>query len=274
MLLGRLVVLASCLAAAACYSPPEPDCGFTCGPNGACPADYTCAADRHCHRHGTPASLVCGTVDAGSDAPAGPHGRATEPTNNMTGVGVDVMPTAVIDQAVTGVDDTSVTMIDGSGAPVPGHADAPSGTMAIRFTPTFQLAGNTRFTVSISSAVLGSSGLPVGLFAWSFTTGGDVVPPHVVFVDPSPGATMVGPGTAISVDFDEVVQGVDTTSFTITDGVTPVVGTISTTGGHSYVFTPNAALAAATTYTVDLSTAIHDVTGNALVDYSFMFTTQ
>ena len=75
-------------------------------------------------------------------------------------------------------------------------------------------------------------------------------------------------------DFDEVVQGVDTTSFTITDGVTPVTGTISTTGGHSYVFSPATALAAATSYVVDLSPAIHDATGNALVDYSWMFTTQ
>src|SRR5690349_12902271 len=97
-MLGRLLALAAC--AASCYNPPEPDCGFVCGPNNACPADYTCAADRHCHRNGTPASLVCGT-DAGiGDAPAGPHVLTTQPVNNMTGVAVDVVPTAVIDQAI------------------------------------------------------------------------------------------------------------------------------------------------------------------------------
>ncbi len=274
MLLGRLVVVASCVAAAACYSPPEPDCGFACGPNNACPADYTCAADRHCHRNGTPAGLVCAAPDAGVDGPAAPRVLATEPSDHMTGVAVDVVPTAVIDQAVTGVDDTSVTMTGSGGTAVAGHADAPTGTMAIRFRPTLQLPGNVTYTVSISAAVLGSTGVPLGPYSWSFTTGADVVPPHVVFVDPAPGATGVGAGTAISIDFDEVVMGVDTTSFTITDGVTPVAGAISTTGGHSYVFTPATALAATTAYTVDLSTAIHDAAGNALVDYSFMFTTQ
>ena len=274
MLLGRLVVTASCLGLAACYSPPEPDCGFVCGPENTCPADYTCAADRHCHRNGAPATLVCATPDAGIDAPAPPHVLATQPSNGVTGVAVDVVPTAVVDQAITGVDDTSVTMTAAGGAMVAGHADAPSATMAIRFTPALQLAANTTFTVAISAQVFGSTGLPLGPYSWSFTTGGDVVPPHVTFVDPPPGATQVGVGTALSVDFDEVVTGVDTASFTVTDGVTPVAGTITTNGGHSYVFAPSAPLAAATTYVVDLSPAIHDGAGNALVDYSYMFTTQ
>ena len=273
MLLGRLVVTASCLAAAACYSPPEPDCGFACGPNNTCPADYACAADRHCHRNGAPASLVCGTLpDAAVDTPAAPRVLATEPANNTTGVAVNVVPTAVIDQAIVQFDPLDVDMTDAGGAHVEGHGDAPTGTMAVRYLPSYQLAANTKFTVTISSAVLATSG-PVGPYAWSFTTGGDNIAPHAVFVDPAPGATMVGTGTVISVDFDEVVTGVDTTSFTVTDGVTPVVGTITTTGGHSYVFTPAAPLAALTAYTVDLSAAIHDSTGNALVDYSYMFTT-
>ena len=73
---------------AGCYSPPEPDCGFVCGPGGACPADYTCASDHQCHRNGAAASLTpdagaalaadaeaslaaedSGALDAGSDTP-------------------------------------------------------------------------------------------------------------------------------------------------------------------------------------------------------------
>ncbi len=68
------VALALCAALtgaiiASCYSLPEPQCGFLCGPNGACPADYTCAPDHHCHKNGSPESLVCGTPDAAVDAP-------------------------------------------------------------------------------------------------------------------------------------------------------------------------------------------------------------
>ena len=66
--MGRILcLLALGLAPIACYRPPEPDCGFVCGPGGACPADYTCGRDKRCHRDGTPASLVC-DVDAGVDA--------------------------------------------------------------------------------------------------------------------------------------------------------------------------------------------------------------
>ena len=48
----------------ACYDVPRPACGFVCGPDGACPDGYRCAADRSCHRDGAPADLVCVTPDA------------------------------------------------------------------------------------------------------------------------------------------------------------------------------------------------------------------
>ena len=47
-----------------CYAIPTPDCGFICGPGGACPDGTTCADDHRCHRNGAPADLVCSTVDA------------------------------------------------------------------------------------------------------------------------------------------------------------------------------------------------------------------
>lgn len=74
-----LLVGLAVLVGPGCYDPPKPDCGFVCGPGGACPDDYTCAADNRCHRNGTPASLMCATSpdarpdttsgDAGIDAP-------------------------------------------------------------------------------------------------------------------------------------------------------------------------------------------------------------
>jgi hypothetical protein len=63
------------LALPACYDVPQPDCGFRCGPDGACPEDYTCSTtDGRCHLNGTPASLVCGSAagDAGIDAQLAP----------------------------------------------------------------------------------------------------------------------------------------------------------------------------------------------------------
>jgi hypothetical protein len=74
---GRLLAVgvgvASVLALAfgaivpACYTAPEPICGFVCGPGGACPDDYTCMGDSRCHLNGAP-MMSCGPVDAGVDA--------------------------------------------------------------------------------------------------------------------------------------------------------------------------------------------------------------
>src|SRR5262249_32491912 len=44
---------------AACYNPPEPDCGFICGQGSACPQDYTCHTDNFCHRNGSPPGTGC-----------------------------------------------------------------------------------------------------------------------------------------------------------------------------------------------------------------------
>jgi hypothetical protein len=65
----RLVPLGVALALAgamitACYDVPRPDCGFICGPGGACPEGYSCASDMRCHRNGTSPDLVCASPDA------------------------------------------------------------------------------------------------------------------------------------------------------------------------------------------------------------------
>jgi hypothetical protein len=57
------------LALPGCYDVPRPECGFRCGPDEACPEDYTCnPSDGRCHLDGAPPSLVCGPVDPPIDA--------------------------------------------------------------------------------------------------------------------------------------------------------------------------------------------------------------
>jgi hypothetical protein len=57
------------LALLGCYDVPKPECGFRCGPSGACPEDYTCSpSDGRCHLNGSPSSLVCGAGEAPADA--------------------------------------------------------------------------------------------------------------------------------------------------------------------------------------------------------------
>jgi type IV pilus assembly protein PilY1 len=190
----------------------------------------------------------------------------------MTGVAVDVVPTAVIDQRIEVFSPTDITLMAGT-TQVAGTGNLSADSMSIQFFPELQLAANTQFTVTIDANVLATGGV-VGPYSWSFTTGADNIAPHASAVAPVAGATGVSTTATISVGFDEPVLAVDTTSFTITDGVTPVVGTIAASGATGYVFTPTAPLTAGTTYTVDLSPAIHDAAGNALADFSYTFTTQ
>ncbi|HEY1555609.1 MAG TPA: hypothetical protein VGF94_12315 [Kofleriaceae bacterium] len=62
--LARVAVFLALCPVLACYTPPEPNCGFVCGSGGACPDDYTCASDNVCHRNGSPADLTCSSGQA------------------------------------------------------------------------------------------------------------------------------------------------------------------------------------------------------------------
>ena len=60
--------LALAVGAAACFSPQQPACAFSCGPAGACPADFTCGADDLCHRNDGHGLCLLAPQDAGQDA--------------------------------------------------------------------------------------------------------------------------------------------------------------------------------------------------------------
>jgi hypothetical protein len=45
-----LVALGLGAALAACFSPLQPACAFSCSTTGACPSAYVCASDGLCHR--------------------------------------------------------------------------------------------------------------------------------------------------------------------------------------------------------------------------------
>lgn len=77
--LGVALALLAALVGAiisACYDIPRPACGFVCGPDGACPDDYTCASDHYCHRNGESDGVVCRTPDAALPADAAPDAQA------------------------------------------------------------------------------------------------------------------------------------------------------------------------------------------------------
>jgi hypothetical protein len=116
---------------------------------------------------------------------------------------------------------------------------------------------------------------------WSFTTAAatstDTTPPTWTGRIPSAnGATGVSRTANVTVAFNETVQNVTTTTFTLraAGATTNVVGTVTfnTTSGR-WVLNPSSSLAANTQYTATASNLITDLAGNPFAGMTWSFTT-
>ncbi len=93
----------------------------------------------------------------------------------------------------------------------------------------------------------------------------DVTAPSVMSTSPASSATGVQRNPVVTATFSEAmtVSTLNTTTFVLMNGATPVPGTV-TFSGTTAVFTPTIALAANTTFTATVSTGAKDAAGNAL----------
>ncbi|MEE9268914.1 MAG: Ig-like domain-containing protein [Candidatus Krumholzibacteria bacterium] len=99
----------------------------------------------------------------------------------------------------------------------------------------------------------------------------DTKAPTVTSMSPAAGAMNVSLNTTISATFSEAVRAstVNATTFTVGG----VLGTV-VLNGKVATFTPSAALAESTPYTVTITTGVKDIAGNALAaDFVWSFTT-
>jgi hypothetical protein len=147
----------------------------------------------------------------------------------------------------------------GPGFPVTltGPAPATPGT----YTFTAAWFGNLYDTGNTTNANHGQESVATN----SFTVAGDTTPPTILSTVPGANATNVPVNTVVAAAFSEPIDTatVDNTSFFVTDGVDNVAGTFSFLD-NTATFTPSADLAATTTYTATVTTAVTDVAGNAL----------
>ena len=188
---------------------------------------------------------------------------------------------------------------------------APSGTVAYVangrtavFSHSADFAANTTYTATITTAAMDLAGnslagnqvdLPAASnYVWTFTTSPfeDTTPPTVTLTIPattSPGPT---PGTPInqivSAVFSEdmLITTITASSFELTCAapcVSPAGSVSYVAASNAAVFTPAAPLSAGTTYTATITTAVTDLSGNAISgnqaafpatsDYVWTFTT-
>ncbi|MEY2401936.1 MAG: hypothetical protein QOJ08_2047 [Ilumatobacteraceae bacterium] len=104
----------------------------------------------------------------------GPRPTVTSrsPANAATGVSKTANMTATFSESVTGVNTTNFTLKNATtGAAIAAVVSYNATTRVATLNPTPTLAGNTRYTVTLSTGVKDTAGNPLAATTWTFTTG-------------------------------------------------------------------------------------------------------
>jgi tetrahydromethanopterin S-methyltransferase subunit B/cytoskeletal protein CcmA (bactofilin family) len=201
----------------------------------------------------------------------------TVPANAATGVAISQKIAATFSEAMDPLTITTVTFTLRQGSTAVAGTVTYAGVTAT-FNPLNTLAPNTLYTASMTTGARDLAGNALTTdFSWTFTTGAtpDTTAPTVSFTVPANGATGVAISQKIAAVFSEAMDPltITTVTFTLTQGTTPVAGTV-TYAGVTATFNPLSTLAPNTTYTALMTTGARDLAGNALIsDFVWSFTT-
>lgn len=207
-------------------------------------------------------------------AVTGPTVLSTSPANNATGVARNKIVTATFSTAMDPLSITTTTFTVKQGATSVAGSVSYTGTTA-SFKPTSALATSTIYTGTITTGAKDVAGTALASnYVWTFTTGALVVP-TVLSTDPANNATGVALNKIIGATFSAPMDAltINTTTFTLKQGVTPVTGAVSYSGTTAS-FTPSSLLTVGTIYTGTITTGAMDVSGTPLAsNYVWTFTT-
>ncbi|MBU0675626.1 MAG: Ig-like domain-containing protein [Proteobacteria bacterium] len=203
----------------------------------------------------------------------------TIPVNGATGVSGNNKISATFTEEMDPLTITPATFIVKQGTTAVEGAMDYTGLTAV-FTSNGDLFASTTYTAMITSGAKDLAGNALAVDkVWTFTTGAvqDTIAPTVTLTDPAAGAGEVALNKKIAATFSEAIDPVTITAatFTLTQGVTPVAGTVSYIGLVA-TFSPANNLATSTTYTATITTGARDlaIPGNGLaVDKVWTFTT-
>jgi PKD repeat protein/methionine-rich copper-binding protein CopC len=198
------------------------------------------------------------------------------PANGATGVVVTTDVTATFSEDVTGISATTFTLYAPDQSVVPASLTYTPGNLTATLDPSISLASDTTYTAILTNAITDLAGNPLAQTAWSFhtATAPDTTPPTVTTKSPADGATGVALGSVVSATFSENVTGVDSASFTLAGPGGNVNATVGYSSGTlTASLDPFNDLAADTTYTATLTSAITDIAGNHLSTVTWSFHT-
>ena len=221
---------------------------------------------------------ACATTDALPDTIA-PTVSSTAPVNGSMDVTISASVKATFSEAINPatINVATFTLEDSSNTSVTG-AVSYSGLTAT-FVPVSALDYAMSYTATITTDVTDMAGNPMlNDYSWTFTTvmAPDITPPTVLSTVPSNGAIDVSVNTAVSATFDEAMNSatVNSTTFTVKDGLNNPVAGIVNYSGTTATFTPASAFDSSTVYTATITTGVEDLAGNAMTqDHIWSFTT-
>lgn len=199
-----------------------------------------------------------------------PSVLATVPANLAKGVGLSQQITATFSEAMNPatINTTTFTLQQGTTV-IPGTVTYAGNTAT--FIPASMLALSTTYVATVTTATtdLAGNALMCCNQVWSFTTrvSSDTTPPTVLSTSPAKSATGVAINSKVSAGFSEAMDAstLTTSTFTLTQGVTAVSGTVTyAVNGATAVFTPSANLASDSVFTATITTGAADLAGNHL----------
>lgn len=206
------------------------------------------------------------------------------PANAATGVSINSKISATFSEAMnTSTLNTATFTLMQGGTAVSGTITYATTGNTATFTPTGNLATNSSFTATITTAAkdLAGNGLAAS-FTWNFTTGAtaDNTAPNVLSTNPIDNATGVAINHTVNATFDEAMDPstINVTSFTLAGpgpGANPISGAVAyDTVNKIATFTPGSDLAPSTQFTATVTTGVKDLAGNALATNKvWIFTT-
>ncbi len=208
-----------------------------------------------------------------------PTVSSTMPASGATNVAITVSPTATFTKAMnpTTITETTFTLEQGV-TPIAGTVTLNGATNTATFNPTFDLTAGLVYTATITTGAQDTGGLALATeYSWMFTAGTiAALPPMVSSTTPSAGAMNVAINTSPTATFDQTMDTatINTTTFTLTQAGTTVVGVVTLDGaGTTATFNPDVDLTAGLVYVATITTGAQASTGMALsTNVSWMFT--
>lgn len=199
---------------------------------------------------------------------------STSPTPNEMNVVLDRVVGATFNMPmdITTINATTFTLKQGTTA-IAGVVSY-TGNSAF-FTPNQNLSGNTIYIATITTGAKNTTNSPLANdYVWNFTTG-IIIAPKVILTDPLSNATNVTVNQVVTATFDMVMNPttINGTTFTLKQGITPILGTVTYSGAVAS-FTPNNPLLFNTNYTATITTGAQNGAGVAIaLDQVWNFTT-